>query len=324
MRKKMLLEKVALLIFAIPLLFAIELNAQDMTFSEEEVQKEEQKPPEEGKEGTTEGKGVLEELAGGEEVVTEEVKTEEAIKKPTSKIEIFALERIWAKKAGRFEVFPAFGTSMADPYVGHLQLALTANYYITEVLGIGIHGAWYGNVGGGRSMNSSKALNQHVSRSFGLVMPLNEYAGTININFTYAFLYGKFSVFRKFIFNWDAFLEGGVGAIWTRPIPVVDVEFRKFDYKPKVDIRLGAGLRIFVTRSVAIATDLQVYMFPEKLENRDTRILDRNCSSPDDTSPCRQNEDYWLEGGNTFTFNWMWDFGISVFFPFKVKYKYEK
>jgi outer membrane beta-barrel protein len=304
--------------------FPLGVQAQDMTFSEEETGTEEKPPPEE--EGATkEGKGVLEELtAEGEGEEKEEVKAEESVKKPSAKIEIYALQRIWAKKAGRFELYPAFGTSMADPYVGHLQISLTANYYITEVLGVGIHGAWYGNTTRGTSMNTAKSLNFHVSRSFGLVIPINEYAGTINVNFTYVFLYGKFSVFRKYIFNWDAFLEGGVGAIWTRPIPVVDVEYRTFSYKPKVDIRLGVGLRIFVTRSLAIATDLQVYMFPEKLENRDTRILDLNCENVAQGMPCRQNPDSWLESGNTFTFNWMWNFGFCLYFPFKVKYRYEK
>jgi outer membrane beta-barrel protein len=312
----------AICLWATVLLFSADLLAQDMEFSEEET--------EEGAAGTeggtaaeggaavgTEGASTLEELAGaGEEEEEEEFKPEESIGKPMQKIEIYALQRIWAKKAGRFELFPSFGTSMADPYVRHLSFALAGNYYITEVLGVGIYGSYYGNTAKGRSMNTQRALNFHVSRSFGLVIPINEYAGSINVNFTYVFLYGKFAFFRKFIFNWDAYLAGGVGAIWTRPIPVVDVEYRTFDYKPKIDINLGVGLRIFVTRSLALATELRVYGFGEKLENRDTRILD----IPEE----RAKPKNWLEDGMTVTFNWMWQFGLCMYFPFKVKYKYEK
>jgi hypothetical protein len=96
----------------------------------------------------------------------------------------------------------------------------------------------------------------------------------------------------------------------------VDVEYRTFDYKPKIDINLGVGLRIFVTRSLALATELRVYGFGEKLENRDTRILD----IPEE----RAKKSNWLEDGMTVTFNWMWQFGLCMYFPFKVKYKYEK
>lgn len=314
---------IALLLPVAVLAFSWRAWSQDMEFSEEEAEEGMVIGEEEAEAGAveeegevTEGAGVLEELAETEEEEIEDFKPEEDIGKPTEKIEIYALQRIWAKKAGRFELFPSFGTSMADPYVRHMQIAITANYYITEVLGVGIHGGYYGNTAKGTSMNTMRDLNFHVSRSFGLVIPINEYAGSINVNFTYVFLYGKFSFFRKFIFNWDAFLAGGIGAIWTRPIPVVDVEYRTFDYKPKIDINLGVGLRIFVTRSLALATELRVYGFGEKLENRDTRILD----IPEE----RAKKSNWLEDGMTVTFNWMWQFGLCMYFPFKVKYKYEK
>ncbi len=318
-------------LIVLSLIFSSTLWSQDMSFTEEEAdtapgeEASVEEGAEEGMEGTEEeeeegatvGSGVLDELTAEEEGEGEdEFVADESIGKPKSKIEIYALQRIWAKKAGRFELFPMFGTSMADPYVRHMQIALTANYYITEVLGIGLHGGYYGITTGGRSMNQQQDFNFHVSRSFGLVIPINEYAGSININFTYVFLYGKFSFWRKYIFNWDAYLSGGIGAIWTRPIPVVDVEYRRFDYKAKININLGFGFRVFITRYLAIATELRVYGFGEKLENRDTRILD----IPEQ----RADEKNWLEDGMSVTFNWMWNFGLCIYFPFKVKYKYEK
>ena len=63
-------------------------------------------------------------------------------------------------------------------------------------------------------------------------MPLTEYQVAGNaLNFTYVPMYGKFTGFSDFIFHYDVYLVGGVGAICTRPIAVIDPDNRKFDYE---------------------------------------------------------------------------------------------
>ncbi len=241
---------------------------------------------------------VLDETEGSGEV---------AIETPKTKPEIWAVQRVWAKKDGRFELFPSWGISMNDPYVSHQAASLSASYYITEVLAIGLNFLWYGE------LNNDKDLNFQITRSFRVLIPINEYLLGWNLNFSYTPLYGKFSVFRKFIFNWDVWITGGVGMLWTRPIPVIDVEYRKFDWGWRFAGNLGIGIRIFLTRYLAIATELRDYMYMEELENTHVATTEAE----------RRDKKNWL-GGSQFTNNVMWQFGLCFYFPFDVTYKYEK
>jgi outer membrane beta-barrel protein len=198
---------------------------------------------------------------------------------------------------------------MNDPYVSHQSASLAANYYITEVLAVGVNFLWYGR------LNQQEDLNFQITRSFRVLIPINEYLLGWNLNFSYTPLYGKFSVFRKFIFNWDMWITGGIGMIWTRPIPVIDVEYRTFDYEWRFVGNLGLGLRIFLTRYLAIATEIRNYMYMEKLENTDPPM--------EWTETERADKDSWI-GASKFTNNVMWHFGVCIYFPFNVTYKYEK
>lgn len=297
------------------LLLAGRVHAQeeDMTFSAEEAE-------EEGLYGTGEetGEETGEAAATGSVFDTtlseglledDEEVGEVEIAQPTAKAEIWAVQRIWAKKDGRFELFPSWGISMNDPYVSHQAASIAASYYITEVLSVGANFLWYGK------LNQQEDLNFQITRSFRVLIPINEYLLGWNLNFSYTPLYGKFSVFRKFIFNWDVWITGGIGMIWTRPIPVIDVEYRKFDYEWRFVGNLGLGLRIFLTRYLAIATEIRNYMYMEKLEN---------ITPPMEWSESeRADKDRWI-GDSKFTNNVMWHFGVCVYFPFNVTYKYEK
>ncbi len=286
-----------------------EAQDEDMSFTAEET--EEVYTAEEGTEG---------EPAAGEEsgsvfdttlsdALLEDDGTDEdvAIAAPTKKPEIWAVQRIWAKKDGRFELFPSWGISMNDPYVSHQAASLAFNYYITEVLAVGLNFLWYG------SLNKQQDLNFQITRSFRVLIPINEYLLGWNLNFSYTPLYGKFSVFRKLIFNWDVWITGGIGMLWSRPIPVIDVEYRKFDWDWRFAGNLGIGLRIFLTRYLAVATEIRDYMYMEKLEN----------TTVPPTLDERLDKKNWIRSSQ-FTNHVMWHFGICLYFPFDVTYKYEK
>jgi len=288
---------------------------EDMSFSTEETEEELYEGGEEGAE--SEGGGALGDEGGSvfDTTLSEGLLEEDegvgdvAIAKPTAPEEIWAVQRIWAKKQGRVELFPSWGISMNDPYVSHQAASLAVNYYITEVLAVGANFLWYGK------LNQQEDLNFQITRSFRVLIPINEYLLGWNLNFYYTPLYGKFSVFRKFIFNWDVWITGGIGMIWTRPIPVIDVEYRKFNYEWRFTGNLGLGVRIFITRYLAIATEVRDYMYMEKLENTDPPM--------EWTETERADKSNWY-GPSKFTNNVMWHFGICLYFPFNVNYKYEK
>jgi outer membrane beta-barrel protein len=294
-------------------LWAGHVSAQDedMTFSTDETEGlyEEGEGTEETTEEDTEGGSVFDTTLSDALLEDDEGDEDVAIEKPTEPPEIWAVQRIWAKKDGRFELFPSWGISMNDPYVSHQAASLAANYYITEVLAVGVNFLWYGD------LNREQDLNFQITRSFRVLIPINEYLLGWNLNFSYTPLYGKFSVFRKLIFNWDVWITGGIGMLWTRPIPVIDVEYRKFDWDWRFAGNLGIGLRIFLTRYLAIATEIRDYMYMEKLENT---------TPPSSwTIEERLDKSNWVKSSQ-FTNNIMWHFGICIYFPFNVTYKYEK
>lgn len=233
------------------------------------------------------------------------VNMEEAAKRPISN-EIYAVQQIYALRDGRFEINPYYGQTMNDQFVGHPAFGLAVNYYLTNVIGVGLNGNIYGN--------STSEFNLQTSRAARIGQPITEYQWNANANFTYVPAYGKFAGFSDFIFHYDFYVVGGVGAISTRPIAVVDPDNRTFDFQPKVTFNVGGGLRIFFNRWFAVMAEVRDYIFFDDLENPAT--FDRVSDA--------QNPDNWLSPDSSFTNNVQAQLGISVFLPFSWEYRLPK
>jgi outer membrane beta-barrel protein len=221
---------------------------------------------------------------------------------------IWAVQQVYALRARRFDFQPTFGFSLNDPYVQHQSINLALSYYITEVLAAGISFNWYGGLG------KETDLNFSASRATHQIIPINEYNLGAQINFTYVPIYGKFAMFKQWILHWDVWVIGGGGFIFTRPIPVIDPDYRTFDYKIKFCFNVGIGGRLFLTRFLAIALELRDYIFPEELENRTTY------TDPDD----RKDKKKWVDSDYKLTNNVMLQLGVTLFLPFTFEYKLPK
>lgn len=238
--------------------------------------------------------------------------------------DIWAVQQSYVLRDGRFELTPSYGISLNDPLVTHNAFGVSLGWYITEVLGISASFQWY------QGLNVESDDNFHIARSFRLVVPINEYQMGANLHFQYVPIYGKLTIFNEWIFHWDVFIMGGVGMLFTRPIPVVDPEARTFDFDIRVAANIGLGARIFLTKYVAIFIQFLDYMYMEKLENLDiaefetTDQNDRDCG---DGNGCwdrsRYNPSTWL-GESTFTNDMMLHVGASIFFPFTFDYEFPK
>jgi outer membrane beta-barrel protein len=218
--------------------------------------------------------------------------------------EVYAVQQIYAMRARRFELNPYWGFTLNDQFVGHPGPGLAINYYLTNVLAIGINGNFYAG------LNSDSDFNFENRRATRVAVPLNEYQFSAALNFTYVPMYGKFAAFGDFIFHYDAYVVGGVGTISTRPIAVIDPDNRKFDYEPKVAVNVGLGLRIFLNRWFAITGEVRDYIFNEKLE---ALTIARN---PTDKAN-------WF-GDNQLTNHVQAQVGLSVFIPFSWDYRLPK
>ncbi len=219
---------------------------------------------------------------------------------------IYAVQQVYVMRARRFEFSPWWNVrSLNDQFVQHQGPGIGINYYITNVLAIGANFRYYS------PFNEDSDFNGQVRRAARVAVPLNEYDWGASLEFSYVFAYGKFAGFGDFIFEYDAYVLGGVGALSTRPIAVIDPDNRNFEYKPKLAFDVGLGLRLFLNRWFAINAAVKDYGFNETLENLSTDELRRTDKST------------WL-GDNSFTQNVELQLGLSVFVPFSFDYRLPK
>jgi outer membrane beta-barrel protein len=219
---------------------------------------------------------------------------------------IYAVQQLYVMRVRRLELNPWWNAvSMNDQFVQHPGPGLALTYYITNVLAVGVNGRYYD------PFNSDSKFNGQVRRAARVAVPLNEYQWGASLDFNYVFAYGKFAGFGDFIFEYDAYILGGVGALSTRPIAVIDPDNRNFEYKPKLAFDAGLGLRIFISRWFAFNFAVKDYLYNETLENLNVDPL-----NPSDKST-------WL-GDKSFTQNVELQTGLSIFVPFSFDYRLPK
>ncbi|HMJ13699.1 MAG TPA: outer membrane beta-barrel domain-containing protein [Polyangiaceae bacterium] len=221
------------------------------------------------------------------------------------KEQIYAVQQVFALRARRFELQPYWSFSLNDQFVAHPAPGLALNYYITNVLAVGVNGNYY------RPFNLDSDFNTQVRRAARVGVPLTEYDWAAALNFTYVPAYGKFAGFGDFIFHYDAYVVGGVGALSSRPIPVIDPEYRTFDFEPKLAFNAGLGLRIFFNRWFAAILEVRDYIFNDKLEN-----IEVNATNPADKGD-------WTDE-TRLTNNVQAQLGVAIFIPFSFDYRLPK
>jgi outer membrane beta-barrel protein len=220
---------------------------------------------------------------------------------------MYAMQQRYILHQRRFELNPYFGLTMNDQFVAHPAIGLSVAYYITNWMGVGISGHYY--------LNSPSDFNFQTSRAARVGEPITEYQWNANANFIGVPAYGKFAGFGDFIFHYDFFLQGGIGATSTRPIAVVDPDNRTFDFTPRITFNVGGGLRIFFNRWLALTLQVQDYIFPEELENP---LIAKGVDAQN--KPKAQLASTWTSPDSSITNNVQAQIGLSFYLPPGVKY----
>lgn len=223
------------------------------------------------------------------------------------KAEVYAVQQIYALRRGRFELNPYWAFSLNDQFVTHPGPGISANYYLTNVLAVGLNGTYY------QPFNGDSDFNFQNRRATRLAVPLNEYQLAGSVNFTYVPMYGKFSGFNQFIFHYDGYLTAGVGVLRSRPIPVIDPDNRRFDWGNDFAFNAGFGLRIFLNRWFAATTELRAFAFPQAVENTTVAA----------TVQEQQDQSKWAPN-KELTVGVQAQIGVSVFLPFSWEYRLPK
>lgn len=222
------------------------------------------------------------------------------------KEQVYAVQQVFALRVRRFELQPYWAFTLNDQFVAHPGPGLGVNYWITQVLAVGVNGNYY------QPFNSDSQFNFETRRAARVAVPLTEYQWGAAVNFTYVPVAGKFAGFGDFIFQYDAYVVGGVGALSTRPIPTVDPDNRSFDFQPRLAFNAGLGLRIFFNRWFAADLEVRDYIFADKIENTSV-----NQANPQDKST-------WYDPNSRLTNAVQAQLGISVFIPFSFDYRLPK
>ena len=240
--------------------------------------------------------------------------------KKTVAAEVYAVQQQYVIKAQRFEIQPYFAVTLNDQFVTHDAPGLALNYYITQVLAVGVNGAWYG------SLNSDSDFNFQNRRAARIAVPLNDYQLSGDLNFTYVPMYGKFAGFGDFIFHYDAYIDGGVGLIRTKPIPVIDPDNRTFDWNTLVNFDVGIGLRIFFNRWLAAVLEVRDIMYFEKIESikvaNGAPIAPGLAGFNSINNPL--NPATWYDQNTHFTNDVQLQVGLSLFLPTSFEYTLPK
>jgi outer membrane beta-barrel protein len=239
--------------------------------------------------------------------------------KKAIRAEIYAVQQQYVIKGGRLEIMPYFAFSENDQFVGHNAPGLALNYYITQVLAIGLNGNWYDG------LNTESDFDFQNRRAARIAVPLNDYQASGDLNFTYVPMYGKFAGFGDFIFHYDAFLEGGVGLIRTKPIAVIDPDNRKFNWNNLVNFDVGLGVRIFFNRWLAAVLEVRDIMYFEKIES--TQIAPGSTTAQPGTAAYANsplNPATWYDPNTHFTNDVQLQVGLSFFLPTSFEYRLPK
>ena len=227
--------------------------------------------------------------------------------KKTVRAEVYAVQQQYVIKAQRFELMPYFAFTLNDQFVTHNAPGLAINYYITQVLAVGVNGNWYDG------LNADSDFNFQNRRAARIAVPLTTYQLSADLNFTYVPMYGKFAGFGDFIFHYDVYVSGGVGLIRTKPIPIIDPDNRKFDsFNNLINFDVSIGFRIFFNRWVAAMLEVRDLIYSEKLE-----ALSINNQRPADPA-------FWYDNGTHITNNVQFQVGLSFFLPTSFEYRLPK
>ena len=204
-------------------------------------------------------------------------------------------------KYHRLELIPTYNVTINSPVVRHHGFGGVANFFLSETLNIGLEATYY-----------QPQQLEHlflIGLDDRVVPSANRYFWSANFNFGYVPVYGKFALFNKWIFQWEAYIQAGIGAIETQWIPrdPANAAATNFNVLWHVDV----GTRLFLTKWLAIHAYLKDYMMVDKFEPTN-RPANMTGLPPSNTYV------------NQFVQDIVFGVGVGMFLPTSFEYKYTR
>jgi len=228
--------------------------------------------------------------------VKADAKTEKLGRSRVSWQDIVVVVRKPFLKVNRLEVMPTYGITMNDNLIQHHMFGGSLNYYLTDVLAVGIEGQYF--------VKNLREPYSLVGRQARRLPTVNTYKYGASLNFHYVPIYGKFAVLGEKIVHWESLFTAGFGFTKSRVLPR-DPQlpaFENFLLTPNV----GVAMRFFLTKFLTVHVGVRDYVFLDRFE-----AAGRTESNPDDA---RANADSVLVN------NIMFQAGVSFWFPTSFRY----
>lgn len=202
-------------------------------------------------------------------------------------------------KVRRYELMPFVGTTMNDNMLRHYSLGGQLNYYLTDVLALGLEGQLF--------YRQNREPFDLIGRQARRLPTVNEYDWSAALNFHYVPVYGKFAILDKKLVTWEVLFTAGIGVAQSS---VIERDrnfpgFSNFLIQPNV----GAGMRFFLSRALTISLGFRDYIMIDKFEP-----TDRSAMTNATADEAKENAD------SSFINNVMFQIGISVWFPLSFEY----
>jgi outer membrane beta-barrel protein len=199
-------------------------------------------------------------------------------------------------KVNRLELLPTWGVTMNDNIIQHVQFNGMINYYLTDVLAVGLEGHIF--------VKNLREPFDLVARQARRLPTVNKYNYGAALNFHYVPVYGKFAVLDEHLIHWESFFTAGVGFTQSEVIPRDPAlqPFTNFLITPNV----GASMRFFITKFLTVHVGIRDYVFIDRFEAADRTEISGDAA--------RENADSALIN------NVVFQAGLSFWFPTSFEY----
>jgi len=223
-------------------------------------------------------------------------------KTPVSWKDIVVVVRKPFLKVRRTELYPFFGTTMNDNMIHHYTAGGEFNYYLTDVLAVGVEGQYY--------MHSFADTYDLVARQARLLPTVNKYLWSAALDFHYVPVYGKFAVLDHKLITWEVFFTAGIGAGQSEVVPR-DTKYPGFT-NLLIEPNVGGSLRFFLAKWLTVNLGVRDYIFVDKFEP--------TCRGPGCTPMNATATEAANNADSSLINNIMFQIGVSFWFPTSFEY----
>ncbi len=197
-------------------------------------------------------------------------------------------------KVRRWELQPQLATTMNDNMIRHYGAGAQINYYLTDVLAVGVEGQYF--------TKQFREPFDLVARQARRLPTINKYNFAAAFNFHYVPVYGKFAIFDKKIVTWETYFTAGLGITQSEVVPR-DPRFGAFT-NLLITPNIGASMRFFIFKWMTVNLSVRDYLFVDKFEP-----VSRSETMYADPDEAKENAD------SAFINNVMFQLGVSFWLP---------